>query len=385
MFVRPNRRQFLQASAAAASGLAIAPRIAYADDQQGFSFILLGDLHFDKLAHHDLKWLDAEKPGDLSQIKNYSRITAEIMPQLFATVRQTVAELNQSPQTRVAFVLQVGDLVEGLCGTEELAAGQNQEATEFIDKAQLGAPFLFTKGNHDVTGDGAEAAFARVFHPFLSKQAAGFVGGGKISQACYSIEHADSQFCFFDAYSRDSLDWLETTLAQRTVKRCFVAIHPPVVPYGSRALWYLYSGAKDRSRREKLLELLGQHRALVLGGHLHKFSTIARTTPNGGRFGQVAVSSVINTPQVESKNVLSGVASYNGDQVRVEPKYSPDTESQRRAIYGEERPFIKAFDYADHPGYAVVTVRPQSVTMQVYSGISRQVWTTADLSQLVDA
>src|SRR3954470_21657614 len=124
-----TRRGFLQASLTAAGALALptpcAPAAALGN---AFSFILLGDLHFDRLAHHDLGWLQKNKSGDLGQIKNYSRITAEITPHLFATLRAAIADLNAHAQTPVAFVLQVGDMVEGLCGTEQLATQQNQEA-----------------------------------------------------------------------------------------------------------------------------------------------------------------------------------------------------------------------------------------------------------------
>src|SRR4051794_22701807 len=97
-----TRRDFLRSTAGA---LAL-PALSTAAPPPGeaFSFVLLGDLHYDKLEHHDMAWLEKNKVGDLSQIRNYSRIAADITPRLFATVRETVAE------TKAAFVLQVGDL-----------------------------------------------------------------------------------------------------------------------------------------------------------------------------------------------------------------------------------------------------------------------------------
>jgi hypothetical protein len=380
-----HRRDFLQTSFAAAASLALARVPACAADDPAFSFVLLGDLHYDKLEHHDMAWLEKNKAGDLSQIKNYSRITAEIMPRLFTTVRETIAELNRTPETRVSFVLQVGDLVEGLCGTEELSARQNREALDFVRGAKLGVPFLFTKGNHDVTGDGATEAFRHVFDPYLTEQNAPFRGTKPSAGACYTFEQSGALFCCYDAYDKTSLDWLEAALAKRTAKNCFVTIHPPVVPYGARATWYLYSSDRDRSKREKLLELLGKNEAFVLGGHIHKFNTITRTTGSNGRFTQLAVSSVIGAPEVKPKDVLAGLAEYNGDQIRVEPSHSPGTAPERRAVYDAERPFVRAFDYADLPGYAVITVRGAGVQARIYSGISRSLWRTVDLSGMLRA
>lgn len=384
-----TRRNFLRTSATATAGLALAPSLVHAAAAPAaggarFSFVLLGDLHFDKMEHHDLAWLDRKHPNDLSQIKNYTRITREVTPQLLATVRATVADLNRNAATRVAFVLQAGDLVEGLCGSEELSTVQNTEAVAFIRDAQLGAPFLFTKGNHDITGDGAREAFAKVFHPFLTAQAAAVSPAtGAVKEAFFTVESGNAQFAFFDAYqTAASLAWFEAVAAKRTAEHLFVVVHPPVVPYGARAMWHVFAAEREKAHREKFLALLGQQRALVLGGHIHKFNTLAREA-GGGRFAQLALSSVISGPDVSAKTPLSGVAAYNGDQITVEPKFSPDTEALRRAVYAAEQPFVKAFEYADLPGYAVVTVDGPRVTAQIYSGIGRQVWRTVDLSALL--
>jgi hypothetical protein len=374
-----SRRQFLQTSASAAAAFAFRPTTTHASARESFSFVLLGDLHFDKLEHHDMAWLEKNKAGDLRQITNYSRITADITPRLFAAVRESVAETNS------AFVLQVGDLVEGICGTEELAARQDAEALAFVREAGFGVPFVLTKGKHHVTGDGATDAFRHFCHPFLSEQTAAFTGGGKLSAANYTVEHGGALFCFFDAYDPQSLDWLEAALARRTARHCFVVVHPPVVPYGARATWHLYSSAKDQSKRERLLVLLGRQNAFVLGGHIHKFNALTRATAGGGKFVQLAVSSIVNAPEVKAKDLLVGTSAYNGDQVRIEPAFSPETEKARRAVYDAESPFVKAFEYADLPGHAVVTVAGSEVKADLYSGVSRQLWKTVNLSGLMSA
>ncbi len=374
--MRFSRRRFLRNTAAA---LALPSAAGAAAPENDFSFVLLGDLHYDKLEHHDLRWLEKHHAGDLSQIKNYTRITAELTPRLLDSVRQSVAG------ARAAFAVQAGDLVQGLCGTVELATRQNRETVAFVESAKLGVPFLFTKGNHDMTGEGAPEAFKEVFHPFLATQTAGFKNSGKITSANYSIEHRDALFVFFDAYDRESLGFLEAALARRTARHCFVVIHPPVVPYGARATWNIYSSEKDKSRREKLLTMLGKQNAFVLGGHIHRFNTLCRETPGGGRFVQFALSSVVNTGDTKPATELDGTKDYTPDQISVEPKHSPDTAAQRRAVYAAEAPFVKAFSYADLPGHAVVTVAGDHVQVTMHSGISREVYRTIRLDELLRA
>jgi hypothetical protein len=80
---------------------------------------------------------------------------------------------------------------------------------------------------------------------------------------------------------------------------------------------------------------------------------------------------------------LHGLADYNGDQIRVEEHFSPETAEARRAVYTTEAPFVKAFEYADLPGHAVVTIDGPTVTATMHRGVSREIWKTADLTKLL--
>ncbi len=378
-----TRREFVKTLLAGTAGLSLLPPPVRAASKEAFAFPLLGDLHYDKLSCHDLELLGREKPDDLRQVREYSSLTTDTVPRLFASVRETIADLNRLPDTTVPFTVQVGDLVEGLCGSAEQARQLDAAALAFVRETRLGVPFFFTKGNHDITGPGAADAFKSVFHPFLGQQAAVFGGDSRLTAARYRIEYGNALFCFFDAYDKESLPWLEAELARRTARHCFVVIHPPVVPYGARATWHIFSSEGDKANRERLLELLGKQNVFVLSGHIHKYNLLVRATPGGGRFLQLGVSSVISAPEPRPHHLLSGVRDYNGDQVAVEPNFSPATEQQRRTVYEAEAPFVKQFQYADLPGYAVLQVNGSQVTATIYGGVGRQAWRTLALSDLL--
>ena len=77
-----TRRSFFQ-YAAATAGLCLTGNFAVpASEDDAWSIPMLGDLHFDRLAHHDMDWLAREHPGDVRQVENYSQITHERMPAL---------------------------------------------------------------------------------------------------------------------------------------------------------------------------------------------------------------------------------------------------------------------------------------------------------------
>src|SRR6476469_4129267 len=166
-----SRRSFLKNTAAACAVLGPAGNLALAapEEAEARSFPLLGDLHFDRLEHHDHEWLVREHPGDVSQVQSYSRITREMTPRLFARVRDSLSGLGEA-RTTVPFVLQLGDLLEGLCGNEELAARQAREGIDFVRQARFSSPLVMTKGNHDITGPGAVEAYRQILLPFLAEQ-----------------------------------------------------------------------------------------------------------------------------------------------------------------------------------------------------------------------
>jgi hypothetical protein len=347
--------------------------VVIGQDARPFAFIALGDIHFDRLEHHDLDYVRQKHgEGDIRQILNYSRLTETVLPKTFAELREQVKTFQPS----VDFVAQLGDFVEGLCGNPHLARRHCEEAVAFVKGTQLGVPFLITKGNHDITGPGALDAYNAVILPFLSEQL-----GQPINSASFFVRRSDTLFVFFDAYDGESLNWLEKVLSSQQAKQVFVLLHPPVVPIGARSLWHLYAHPEKQTQRQRLLNLLGRHRAIVLTAHLHKFGIVMRRT-NEGAFVQVTLNSVIPSPEIEPQQVLKGVEHYGGELVKLEPSFEPQTEPQRRASLEAERPFIGYYEYADAPGYAIFVVDGSTVRAHFYVGLGKRCWRTVDLTAL---
>ncbi|HEY2411160.1 MAG TPA: metallophosphoesterase [Pirellulaceae bacterium] len=372
------RRHFLKTLATTAVSLGPAANWAFAapESTDNWAFPLLGDLHFDKLEHHDHDWLKREHPGDVSQVENYSRITRDLTPRLFARVRESLSALAQT-KTAVPFVLQLGDLLEGLCGTNELAQRQAREAIDFVREAKFSAPLVMTKGNHDITGPGATEAYRQTLLPFLAEQ-----NRAEIKEAVFTRRQGGTLIAFYDAYDKNSLDWFTKTLAETKPERLIVAIHPPVVPYNARSNWHIYSSPKQTAQREQLLNLLGRHRAIVLCGHLHKYSLLVRRT-DSGRFVQLAISSVAATADGKPKDERTGLAQYSPELVELEPKHSPDTIQTRRDLLAAEKPFIEHFDYADTWGHAMLHMTGSKFSAQIYRGLQADPWKTAAFDSLL--
>jgi hypothetical protein len=329
-----------------------------------------GDLHFDRPEHHDQAWLERTHAGDKRQIENYCRLTRQSLPRLFAAVKRQV----EAARMPVPAVLQLGDLLEGLCGTPELAERQAVEAVSFVREAKLGRPMLMTKGNHDVTGPGAVEAYDRVLLPFMAHSSL-----DEVRSAAFTQSRGGVLLAFYDAYNSKSLDWFEKLLAERRPERLVVLIHPPVVPYNARSNWHVYAKPAQQAQRQRLLNLLGRHRAVVLCGHLHKYCFLRRRTEHGS-FVQLAISSVATDADGKLRDERTGLSDYGPDLVRLEPNFSPETIEVRRELLAAENPLIEDYHYADTWGHALLRVSLGEIGADVYRGVSESPWKTISLA-----
>ena len=217
--------------------------------------------------------------------------------------------------------------------------------------------------------------YDKLLVPFLASQ-----GGPDIRTAAYTRDRDGTLVVFYDAYDRGSLDWFAGLMKEHKPRRLVFVIHPPVVPYNARSNWHVYSRPNQQAQREKLLDLLGRARAVVLSGHLHKYSFLVRRTENGGRFSQLAISSVAASPDGKPRDQLEGLDRYTPDLVNLEPKHAPDTVADRRRLLEAEKPFIEHFEYADTWGHAVLRVAGDQVRADVCRGLDRQPWKALDLT-----
>ncbi len=248
-----------------------------------------------------------------------------------------------------------------------------REAIDFVQQARFPVPLLMTKGNHDITGPGAASVYDRTLIPFMAEATK-----AKLSQAAFSRSVGGTLWVCYDAYDRGSLDWFANVLEEHKPRRLIVAIHPPVVPYNARSTWHVYSSPRQQAQRTRLLELLGRHKAIVLCGHLHKYSFLVRRTEEG-RFVQLAISSVASNSDGRAKDVLAGVQDYRPDLVDLEPNHSPDTVELRRSWLTAEHPFIEHFEYADTWGHGAIHLRGGAVSADVYRGFGERSWKRLEL------
>ncbi len=341
---------------------------------QKSSLIILGDLHYDLLQDHDMEWLSS-KPGDLRQVtEEYSVYTEENWSD-FMSLLKTRAESENPP---VRAIIQLGDLSEGLAGTEELARQMASNTMKAIEAVQgCLSPWILAKGNHDITGPGAKEAFQEYDVPMIRKQ----TGKPDISNASYSYTYDNVQISCVDPWDdeTDMMAFLEEELSGSEAKYKFVAIHEPVIPVTERC-WHTFR--KDEEKREKLLEVIAKNKAIVLCGHLHRYSVVRRNTPSGPIVQVMAISVVKDRSYQTPAKVIT---EYGPSLATNLPDWQAETLDARIAMLEEEARHVTYFKQTDLPGYALIKIdeEKESIMLEYYAAFGEKPYDTINLTNLL--
>lgn len=161
---------------------------------QSQSFLILGDIHYDLLENHDMEWLQ-KKPDDLRQVTTeYTQFTKKNWPAFSKQLRNRV----KTYKPEIKAILQLGDISEGLAGSEQKAEQMAQSVVKAVDAVAMSIPWIITKGNHDITGPGAQEAFIKYYIPMFQKQ----LDRTDIASANYAHQIGENLFVCFDPWEK---------------------------------------------------------------------------------------------------------------------------------------------------------------------------------------
>ncbi len=347
--------------------------ISFQSQAQQSSFLVLGDLHYDLIDDHDMDWLGT-KPDDLRQVtKEYTVYTGKNWDDFMGILRQKA----QTVKPPLKAVIQLGDLSEGLAGSEPKAKQMASNAMKAIEAVKMPAPWIIAKGNHDVTGPGAVEAFQEFYLPVIRKQ----TGNPDIKNASYSYTTGDVQITCLDPWDRntDMVSFLEKELSASKAKFKFVVVHEPVIPVTERC-WHTLR--RNPEQREKLLEVIAKNKAIVLTAHLHRYSVVSRNTS----FGPIVQVMVISVVKDRNYLIPSHVITEYGPSLAENlPNWQPETLEARKAILTEEAKYVTFFKQTDLPGYAIIKTdgKKGTVELEYYAAFGKEPYDKIDLTKLL--
>jgi hypothetical protein len=238
-------------------------------------------------------------------------------------------------------------------------------------------PWIIAKGNHDITGPGAETAFRKYYVPEFRKQ----TNNPAIINASYSYSCGNVMITCVDPWDKetDMVDFLDNELSGSDAKYKFVALHEPVIPVTERC-WHVLRG--DLERREKLLEVVASHKAVVLCAHLHRYSVVRRETIYGPVV-QVMVISVVKDRNIRIP--VKVITDYGPSLAENVPGWQPETLPQRKAMLAEEAKWVTWYKQADLPGYAIISIdeNKEQILMEYYAAFGEKPYDIIDLTELL--
>jgi hypothetical protein len=339
---------------------------------QKSSFIILGDIHYDKMENHDMEWLKT-KPDDVRQVKEYSQITEKYWTDFNSVLQHRVKTIK--PKVRA--IVQAGDISEGLAGTPEKAVQMANTVMNAVPGANATVPWIIAKGNHDVTGPGATEAFNSVYVPMIRKQ----TGNASINNASYSYRYDNVQITCIDPWEKgfDMVEFLDQELSSSNAKFKFVVIHEPVIPVTERC-WHTLRRTPEK--REKLLETIAKNKAIVLCAHLHRYSVVSRSTPYG------PIIQVMTTSVIRDKGYLSPdkvITEYGPSLAEQAPSWEPGTLEERKKILAEEAKYVTYYKQADLPGYSLIRIdgKKGTIILDYYASFGKEPYDTVNLTDLL--
>lgn len=321
----------------------------------GYDVLVLGDLHFDAAELRDpAKKLKAYQQQELE--RNMANWTENIPAMLEAAGKQVNAN--------TAFAVQLGDITQGDCGAKALQEKSFQNVLARL-KQYINVKLLPVKGNHDIRGEGAEAAYDQVMLPYLTAA----LGLEKPLQerGNYAFMLEKDLFIFFDCIKPD-LAFVKATLAQYPQSRhLFFLTHYPLIPAArsSGADWIIFGRPDQAELRRELLKLLAHRNAIVLTAHIHQ-TNLAQFRHEAGTITQLASFSLVSRPK----------DSFRSEPVPVAELFQTASARQAReknknfaAVIGDYDGKYDSFErFYPGAGFNVLKIDDSGVSVDMYFG-----------------
>lgn len=349
-----NRREFIGGlSAAAVCGC----RTRTSDGR--YSVTLLGDTHFDGATPetYHAGWVprDArDRGGRAREFKRNAEMWQSRLPSLIASA----AAVRRDD---TAFVLHVGDLIQGDTGSPEAQLRMLRDAERACRKGMEDLPFHVVCGNHDLRNGGA-AGFDRYQKP-----------------STYLVSRGPDAFVCID-FTRPDPDRIERLLSEADgARHTFVVSHGLLSPHdGWGYYWFLFGKKKDTEIRRHFRHEFAKRNVIALGGHIHR-TALMDWRLKEGRITQFVANSVWTNPDQGNGKVEYDDPVQFGSYVKAQPApmgeehdgcHQNRTQAESRTLFDEYRDGLERYRIVKAAGHCLLHVG-DTVSVDFHPGAAR--------------
>lgn len=359
-----RRREFLLGGVAAGLLSGYRADRLLAGDGRGYSVALIGDTHFDSTdpLHYHRAYLSdtTEKRFKIHKAEHVrnAEMWRERMPQLLAAA-------GRCRRPDAAFVLQLGDLVQGDCGDGAVHRQMLEDCVAMIKRAIPDLPFVTVCGNHDIRGTGAQLAYNRYMPGVISREL-----GVPVERTTFSFRQGPDAFIVVDFNVKETVEpgedydrILRLLDESRDARYTFVVSHGPFI---CTDRWSLLGRQKADARRLELTRLLAARQAIVLAGHTHVMEYDACKFPEG-RLTQAVVNSVWSANRPTTLELKHD----KPDQFAASIRELPETSEKRAdllAFVEDREKALRRYWMSRAAGHAQLEVSDAGVWISYYVG-----------------
>jgi len=337
-----------------------------------YSVLLLGDTHYDTL------------PVEVY----HSEYKARVKPEMF---RNRLKEFNRNGEfwagdglgprmmenaaanvvrDDTAFVLQVGDLIQGDAELYDIHKKLLADAFGYFKRVFAPLPFVTVIGNHDIRGSEADKAYRDFIAETMPAEIGKEIGGIDYYFTC------GPDLYIFLNFEKPKLDVLKKALDEHPKARYkFLVTHGGVVARDNRSATWMFLGRRtSTATRAEIRDLLARHNVISLCGHTHLIELEDYFSPNGGRITQFGTC-CIKDPHVDASVLrveLEGAASYGTRKSTLD---TPDN----KALLDEYKDGIKRYYFAFGAGSCLLRVSDSGVFVDFYAGDKKEISNTFEL------
>ena len=363
-----DRRSFLLGGMAAGLMAGCRAESALTGAGRSYSVTLIGDTHFDSPdpEHYHKAYVGDTSVGRFKAHKAEHVRNAEMWRERMPNLLKAAGRCRRSD---TAFMLQLGDLVQGDCGDGAMHRQMLEDAVAAVKRAIPEVPFVTVCGNHDIRGTGAQLAYNRYMPGVISREL-----GVPVDRTTFSFRQGPDVFVVADFNVKETVEpgedyerILRLLDESRDARYTFVASHGPFI---STTRWSLLGHRRSDERRRELTRILAARNAIVLAGHTHVMEYDGCKFPEG-RILQAVVNSVWSPKRPDSLLLVHDKPEQFDADIRKLPKAS-----KKRAdllVFVEDRVrALRRFWRSSAAGHAQLEVSDDGVWISYFVGTSAE-------------
>jgi len=365
-----SRRDFIAASGAFALAGCSLPKGGCS-----YTVPILGDTHFDETqwGRYHVGWKPRDERDANGRKREFARnadMWRERMPSLISAAAKCAKPTD-------AFILQVGDLVQGDCPDSATATLMFKDAVAACRMGFGNLPFVTVAGNHDIR-NGARDAYDRFFVPFHSREL-----GRRFTSTTFCFRQGPDLWIVADFMKPDVNVIFSALEKSDDARYVFFVCHSPVTPTDNWGFfWFLFGKPEDSRLRRKLRSLLMRKRAIVLCGHTH-YTELNEWRGPEGLLTQFSANSVFTNPSLaQPKLITADPASWGkiwvekhvtDAPVEHDGHYTTRTRKQSLELVAEYAQGLVRYEKYTAAGHYRLNVSDSGVSVDFYGGASQSV------------